>query len=147
MRRTERPERPPRGPLRETVRRTVLAIRARRRKSVEEVACSPREAAHPLARNPPDHRRSGLLAYAATIWLWQDPATGIYTAWQQRKLADDYERRVQEYTRTTQQPAVVDSTDWAAQIRRDATRYATSSERGDAIGRIGPRRGVDSLRS
>jgi hypothetical protein len=31
-------ERPPRGPIRETVRRTVLAIRAQRRKSVEEAA-------------------------------------------------------------------------------------------------------------
>ena len=31
-------ERPPRGPIRETVRRLVLAIRARRRKTLEEVA-------------------------------------------------------------------------------------------------------------
>jgi len=31
-------ERPPRGPIRETVRRTVLAVRARRRTAIEEVA-------------------------------------------------------------------------------------------------------------
>ena len=88
----------------------------------------------------------GLLAYAATTWLWQDPATGLYTAWEQRKLTDAYEHRVQEYTRTTQQPAVVDSADWGAQIRREAAHYATASARGDAIGRIEiPRLGVDMV--
>jgi sortase A len=88
----------------------------------------------------------GLLGYVGVVWIWQDPATGLYTRWQQRNLADDYDQRVESYRRAVEPPADVESTDWAAQLRRDAKRYRTDSGRGDAIGRLEiPRLDLDML--
>ena len=86
----------------------------------------------------------GLLGYAGLVWAWQDPATGVYTRWQQRNLADDYDRRVEEFRSTA--PAAPDPAAWADRVRRDASRYRTDSGRGEAIGRLRiPRLGVNML--
>jgi sortase A len=86
----------------------------------------------------------GLLGYAGLVWAWEDPATGVYTRWQQRELADDYDRRVEDYREAV--PAVPDTVDWAALVRRDAGRYRADSGRGDAIGRLRiPRLGLNML--
>jgi sortase A len=85
----------------------------------------------------------GLLGYVGVVWIWQDPATGLYTRWQQRNLADDYDHRVESFRRPAERPVEVD---WAAQLRRDAGRYRTDSGRGDAIGRLEiPRLDLDIL--
>jgi len=85
----------------------------------------------------------GLLGWTAVVWLWQDPATGLYTRWQQRQLADDYDRRVEAFRRAA---APAPSTDWPSRLQRDAARYRAASGRGDAIERLRiPRLGVDLL--
>jgi sortase A len=85
-----------------------------------------------------------LLGYAGLVWAWQDPATGVYTRWQQRQLADDYGRRVEEYRATA--PAAPEAEAWAARVREDASRFRADSGRGDAIGRLRiPRLGVNML--
>jgi sortase A len=88
----------------------------------------------------------GLLGYAGLVWAWQDPATGLYTRWQQRQLADDFDRRVEEYRETAPAPAAPEPEAWATRVRRDAGRYRAVSGRGDAIGRLRiPRLGVNML--
>jgi sortase A len=74
------------------------------------------------------------LAWAVTVWQWQDPFTAAYTHWQQHKLAQRLEREVAAF-----RPRRVDRTDFAAerrQIEADARRFRRLAQPGQAIGRI-----------
>ncbi len=74
------------------------------------------------------------LAWAVTVWQWQDPFTAAYTHWQQHKLAQSLEREVAAF-----RPRRVDRTDFAAerrQIETDARRFRHLAQPGQAIGRI-----------
>jgi sortase A len=42
-----------------------------------------------------------VLVWALLIWRWQDPFTALYTRWQQRDLAREYERKVDRYEART----------------------------------------------
>lgn len=90
----------------------------------------------------------GLLAWSATVYLWKDPFTTAYTAWEQRQLEDGFERRVQEWrveARPTpgQPPDDPPRLDPAA-VRRDARAYRQESDPGDALARLEiPRLGLD----
>src|SRR5436190_6705523 len=35
----------------------------------------------------------GAVAWTATVWLWQDPVTGLYTWYEQRKLSSSLEQQ------------------------------------------------------
>jgi sortase A len=70
-----------------------------------------------------------MLAWALLVWRWQDPFTALYTIWEQRELADEYEQQVdrfqvREQDTTPQRIAVL------------ARRYRLTLREGDAIGRI-----------
>jgi sortase A len=80
----------------------------------------------------------GLLVWAGATWAWEDPFTSVYTQWQQRGLAGEYERRAEAFEG---QPALVSS-----RLDAQAARYRKSLRPGDAIGRLRvPRLGVDML--
>lgn len=79
-----------------------------------------------------------LLAWALLVWRWQDPFTALYTRWQQRELADEYEQRVERFERfiapkPTPTPDVRISPQRIAAMAR---RYRLSLREGDPIGRI-----------
>lgn len=39
---------------------------------------------------------AALTAWAVLVWQWQDPFTGAYNRWEQRQLAQSFERRSSE---------------------------------------------------
>ena len=71
------------------------------------------------------------LAWAVLVWRWEDPFTSVYTAYEQRTLAQDLEGRFEAY-RGRSGALVTDSRAVAAEARR--SRGVT--DEGDAIGRI-----------
>lgn len=102
-----------------------------------------------------------LLVWGATVYFWQEPFTGLYTHFQQRRLADRYEERGRSY----REPAVPGSLSTVSEespgetgaepgeeARREAERqdlaaaakaYRLASREGEPIGRIViPRLGI-----
>ena len=76
------------------------------------------------------------LAWAITVWRWQDPFTALYTHWQQNKLSHALEQEIQAYRPT---PAPGKKRDLAAERRAialDARRFQHEATTGQAIGRI-----------
>jgi hypothetical protein len=74
------------------------------------------------------------LAWAVTVWRWQDPFTALYTHWQQGRLADQYQHLLAEWA-----PRASAAPDLAAERRavaREAAAFRKREDRGDAIGRI-----------
>jgi sortase A len=74
------------------------------------------------------------LAWAILVWQWQDPFTAAYTHWEQRGLAQSFDRQLAAY-----QPFHVKTAGLAAerrQIAAEATRFRRSAKTGQAIGRI-----------
>ena len=95
----------------------------------------------------------GVLAWAATVYLWKDPFTTAYTAYEQRKLESSLDRQFETWkpTRTpvsrpvnpsTGKPAPVPHDD----VRRDARRYRLERHDGDAMAKLKiPRLGLDAV--
>jgi sortase A len=75
----------------------------------------------------------GALAWALTVWQWQDPFTAVLNELDQRELAHDFDRRVEEG-----RAVLVDTS--TEQLRESLPRAAavwrTSSKRGDAVARL-----------
>jgi sortase A len=74
------------------------------------------------------------LAWAVLVWRWQDPFTGLYTHWEQQKLAHSLEAQMNGF-----RPLHVGGGNLAAErraIAADARRYRHAAEPGQAIGRI-----------
>ena len=83
------------------------------------------------------------LVWAAVVWQWQDPFTGLYTKWRQHQLTSQYDKRARAFTPPVAHasPAAVRRT-----IAREAERYRRESTEGQAIGRIRvPRMGVNMI--
>jgi sortase A len=91
----------------------------------------------------------GLLAWTATVYLWKDPFTTAYTAWEQRKLADGLDRRAAAwregrppYTPPQSDPDPAPEAEPeavplpAARALRDGRAYRKATTAGDAIARL-----------
>jgi sortase A len=78
----------------------------------------------------------GILAWAATVYLWKDPFTTAYTAYEQRRLASNLDEQFDNW-HPTREP-VAESSDPVKRddVSREAKRYRLTSEDGDAIARI-----------
>lgn len=85
------------------------------------------------------------LVWVVVVWRWQDPFTGLYTRWQQHRLA----QQLQQEFATHPGPNLVRSESLAAQARAielAAARFRRSAEVGHAIGRIViPRLGLNMV--
>jgi sortase A len=82
----------------------------------------------------------GVLAWAATVYLWKDPFTTAYTAYEQRKLESKLEKRFETWqpvreppshptTKPKPKPKIED-------VRREARRFRLESHEGDAIAKL-----------
>jgi sortase A len=75
----------------------------------------------------------GALAWALTVWQWQDPFTAALNKLEQRELEQDFDQRVEDGRAT-----LIDNS--AAQLReslpRAAAAWRKSSKRGDAVARL-----------
>ena len=75
------------------------------------------------------------LVWALLVWRWQDPFTLLYTRWEQRGLARQYEQRVGQFE--AQAPArTVETAVSPSVIAEQARRYRLALGEGDAIGRL-----------
>jgi sortase A len=75
-----------------------------------------------------------LLAWALLVWRWQDPFTALYTLWQQRDLADEYEQQVERFQ--VRESENRESENTPQRIAVLAKRYRLTLREGDAIGRL-----------
>jgi sortase A len=78
------------------------------------------------------------LAWAATVWLWQDPFTALYTRWEQRGLARQYDEllRSGSWAPPTLAAKKAEQRPSNARIAQDAAAYRRNTRPGEAIGRI-----------
>jgi sortase A len=76
-----------------------------------------------------------LLAWVVVVWRWEDPFTGLYTHWQQDKLAHALSREFAAYqpSRAMRGPAATAKRDAVA---FEAARFRHETRAGEAIGRI-----------
>jgi sortase A len=91
----------------------------------------------------------GVLAWAATVYLWKDPFTTAYTAYEQRRLESTLDAQFENWEplRTPvvarpgkPKPASRDD------VRREARRFRLESDDGDAVARLKvPRLGLNAV--
>ncbi|TML46651.1 MAG: class E sortase [Actinobacteria bacterium] len=74
------------------------------------------------------------LAWTLVVWRWQDPFTAVYTAFQQHRLARQYDRLVAAYKAPRLQSASLAAVRHA--VVEEAQRYRLATHQGEAIGRI-----------
>jgi sortase A len=71
-----------------------------------------------------------ILAWTGTVYLWKDPFTTAYTAWQQRRLETSLARSFESWRPPpAPTPGPVD-------VRRHARAFRASIEEGDAVARL-----------
>jgi sortase A len=91
----------------------------------------------------------GVLAWAATVYLWKDPFTTAYTAYEQRRLERSLDRQFDRWQPTTKptKPAKTEANPRPkADVRRQARRYRLGSDQGDAIAKLEiPRLHLDAV--
>jgi sortase A len=76
------------------------------------------------------------LAWAITVWQWQDPFTAVYTHWQQDRLAHQLQREERAYAPATAAGAAADLASERQAIALDARRFRRQAKIGQPIGRI-----------
>ncbi len=91
----------------------------------------------------------GVLAWAATVYLWKDPFTTAYTAYEQRKLASKLDEQFDEW-KPSRTPAVSHPNEPKPRprddVRREARRFRLAADDGDAIARLRiPRLGLSAV--
>ena len=88
----------------------------------------------------------GVLAWTATVYLWKDPFTTAYTAYEQQRLASNLDRQFENWKPSPElvaQPGKPKPEPMRDDISRDAKRFRLSSDDGDAIARLRvPRLGI-----
>jgi sortase A len=86
-----------------------------------------------------------LIAWGFVTWKWGDPVTGLYTRWEQRKLADEYEQIVERYTPPPVAPSIPPA-ERRRRLQKAAVTFRKQAEPGQAIGRIHVKRlGLDMV--
>ena len=88
----------------------------------------------------------GVLAWAATVYLWKDPFTTAYTAYEQRRLESNLEEQFENWRPKRQavsrptKPGPLPHDD----VSREAKRYRLAMDDGDAIAKLSvPRLDLD----
>lgn len=91
----------------------------------------------------------GVLAWVATVYLWKDPFTTVYTAYEQRRLASTLDRRFDEFATTGgpfARPVPPATKRRRDDLSREARRFRLGIAEGEAIARLRvPRLGIDAV--
>ncbi len=80
-----------------------------------------------------------ILVWAAAVWRWQDPFTGLYTRYEQHKLAARYDEHATRFAAdhlTTLSTGHRSLAETRREIRIEAQRYRLEGKRGEPIARI-----------
>jgi hypothetical protein len=87
-----------------------------------------------------------VLAWVFVVWQWNDPFTGLYTRWQQHRLASSYAHVVADYRPQLVRhagPGRVTVADEQRAVAAEAQRFRRTVHEGAPIGRISvPRLGL-----
>ena len=75
----------------------------------------------------------GALAWAFTVWKWEDPFTATLNYFDQRQLAQTFDRRLEEGRPVG---TAASAADVRTTLPRDAVAWRKSLKRGDAIARL-----------
>jgi sortase A len=90
----------------------------------------------------------GMLVWAATVYLWKDPFTTAYTAYEQRRLESTLEQQFETW-RPTRRPVSrpgKPTRPLRDDVTREARRYRLASHRGNPLARLKiPRLGLDAV--
>ena len=78
----------------------------------------------------------GLLAWTGTVYVWKDPFTAAYTAFEQRRLESSLQRRFDEWRPVASPPAPTGPVTALVDVRREANAYRTAIGPGDAVARL-----------
>jgi sortase A len=76
------------------------------------------------------------VAWSVTVWQWQDPFTGLYTRWEQRHLAKQYDHLVTNWRMPASAPTPANSAETRRDVARAAATYRRETHVGQAIGRL-----------
>src|SRR3954451_4266939 len=78
------------------------------------------------------------VVWAMTVWLWQDPVTGLYTWYEQRKLSSSLEQQFADPLNRLDLGGAAATTVSAEEraVAAAAGRYRRSAHTGQAIGRV-----------
>jgi sortase A len=90
----------------------------------------------------------GMLAWAVTVWRWQDPVTSVYTYLEQRELEQRYDELLASSVRlATSAPAGTPMRDATAEeIAEAAASLREALRQGDVVGRLEiPRLGLSAM--
>lgn len=80
-----------------------------------------------------------ILVWAAAVWRWQDPFTGLYTRYEQHKLAARYDEHATRFAAdhlTTPSTGHRSLAETRREIHIEAQRYRLEGKRGEPIARI-----------
>ena len=91
----------------------------------------------------------GILTWAATVYLWKDPFTTAYTAYEQRRLESKLDEQFASYE-PLRTPVVAHPAKPTPRpqddVRREARRFRLASDEGDAVARLKvPRLGLNAV--
>lgn len=83
----------------------------------------------------------GLLAWTAVVYIWKDPFTTAYTAYEQRRLERKLDERLEGWTTVAPRPTRTTGGTTTkprpkADVRKEAGAYRRSSGEGEAIARL-----------
>jgi sortase A len=85
----------------------------------------------------------GALAWAFTVWKWEDPFTATLNYFDQRQLAESFDRRLEEGRRAG---AAASAVDVRTTLPRSAVKWRRSLKRGDPVARLRiPRLGLTGI--
>ena len=75
-----------------------------------------------------------LILWGVVVWRWSDPFTGLYTRWEQRKLASSFEDTLRAVA--DEDPSVAVGPDWKLSIPAAARRFWRSTHTGEPVARL-----------
>jgi sortase A len=85
----------------------------------------------------------GLLTWTGTVYVWKDPFTTAYTAFEQRRLERSLERTFDEWRPVAPPPKADEGSEAEPRpkpkpvdVRREARAYRSATEAGDAVARL-----------
>lgn len=88
----------------------------------------------------------GVLAWSATVYLWQDPFTTVYTAYEQRKLERNLDQQFERWAADPKPVKRGGTPTPPVDVRREARRYRLASNEGSALARLEiPRLGLNAV--
>lgn len=88
----------------------------------------------------------GVLAWSVTVYLWKDPFTTAYTAYEQRRLETKLDQQFERWTPSPKPAKSGVSQPPNADVRFEARRYRLASEEGDPVARLEiPRLDLDAV--